>query len=285
MMQFMKKILIGLVLFLTFNIFSMCQAEAFWCLYRSQTAPGEVCGEGGTAAGYTCFEYPDETLVCGAQSGYRNATFRQHSTELECYQDANVVNNLKPAFCVYEKSGTLGNPYSDAYICEVTTCDEQLLGVGRGECKSDFQENGNWSRTRYGSQTHDNLADCVAEATNLNNGGDGDDGGLTFGTAKNPWEILRGMNPLQGVCGGKITLGCLVSTIVNGIVFPIATLLLFLMIVWGGYQMVMGSFSCHANIVELGRRRVVGAVLGYVLLGVSFWLWLVVESVLHLKIT
>ena len=148
-------------------------------------------------------------------------------------------------------------------------------------------ENDTWPRTRYGTTTYPNLSDCTAAVTTLNEGGGGGGGGgggiIPIGT--DPRPILARMNPLRGVCDGEITLGCIVSIIVNSIVFPIASILLFVMIVWGGYKMVAGSFACEANTIELGRRRIVGAILGYGLLGIVYWLWIVVESVLHLKIT
>jgi hypothetical protein len=87
-----------------------------------------------------------------------------------------------------------------------------------------------------------------------------------------------------GSCS-PVTLGCVISLIFNTIVLPGSGILLFLMIVWGGYKIVQGSFMGAQNHIEIGKRRILGAVLGFLLLSITWWLWKIVEAVLGVGIT
>jgi hypothetical protein len=98
--------------------------------------------------------------------------------------------------------------------------------------------------------------------------------------------IWAEMNPLTKIPGCEVTnVACVINLVVNKIIFPASGLLLFLMIVWGGYQIVNGSFMGTQNNIDLGKRRILGAILGFILLSTVWWIWQLVEKVLEIKIS
>ncbi len=81
------------------------------------------------------------------------------------------------------------------------------------------------------------------------------------------------------------TPGALVSRLVRNIVFPIAGLLLFLMITWSGFQIVQGGMMGDDNAVSSGKGRLTATIVGFLLLFGSYWLWSLVEAALGLGTT
>lgn len=79
---------------------------------------------------------------------------------------------------------------------------------------------------------------------------------------------------------GKIRFESLgdILTIALQYLFPIAGLLLFLFLVFGGFQLLVSSGDPKK--IEAGRNRITYAVLGFVLLIVSFWLTKIVELII-----
>jgi hypothetical protein len=96
--------------------------------------------------------------------------------------------------------------------------------------------------------------------------------------------LIKSMNPIK-VCANTPVLACVVNIVVSKIIFPACGILLLIMIIWGGFKMVQGSFTGNQNAIDLGRKRVIGAIYGYLLLAVSFLLWRVVEIVFGFTIT
>jgi len=76
--------------------------------------------------------------------------------------------------------------------------------------------------------------------------------------------------------------GNFVSRLVKNIVFPSAGLLLFLYLVWGGFQIVQGGSLGKDNLVDAGKQRATAAVIGFLVLFGSYWLWSLVELALGL---
>ncbi len=52
--------------------------------------------------------------------------------------------------------------------------------------------------------------------------------------------------------------------------FPAAGIILFVMILWGGFEMIAGATSAKGK--DAGRQRITAAVIGFMLLFVSYWL-------------
>ncbi len=64
--------------------------------------------------------------------------------------------------------------------------------------------------------------------------------------------------------------------------FPLAGLLLFLMIVWGGLEMVIGATNKKS--MDQARQRITSAVIGFGLLFTSYWIVQIVEYIFNLAI-
>ena len=58
---------------------------------------------------------------------------------------------------------------------------------------------------------------------------------------------------------------------------PIAGLILFVMLVWGGFEMLVGAPSGKS--IDAGKQRVTAAIIGFILLFSSYWLMQIVEVV------
>lgn len=59
--------------------------------------------------------------------------------------------------------------------------------------------------------------------------------------------------------------------------FPIAGIILFVMFFWGGFEILAGAASKKS--IDAGRQRITAAVIGFVLLFVSYWLIRLIEMV------
>ena len=76
--------------------------------------------------------------------------------------------------------------------------------------------------------------------------------------------------------------GNIVSRLVRNIIFPASGLLLFLYLVWGGFQVVSGATMGNDATINAGKQRVTAAIIGFLLLFASYWLWSLVETALGL---
>jgi len=60
-------------------------------------------------------------------------------------------------------------------------------------------------------------------------------------------------------------------------IFPLAGLILFVMIVWGGFEMLVGAPGKKS--IEAGKQRITAAIIGFILLFSSYWLMQIIEVV------
>jgi hypothetical protein len=65
-------------------------------------------------------------------------------------------------------------------------------------------------------------------------------------------------------------------------IFPLAGLILFVMLVWGGFEMLTGAASKKS--LDAGKQRVVAAIIGFLLLFASYWLVQIVETITKVDI-
>jgi hypothetical protein len=63
--------------------------------------------------------------------------------------------------------------------------------------------------------------------------------------------------------------------------FPIAGLILFVMIIWGGFEILVGATDKKS--IDTGKQRVTAALVGFILLFASYWIAQVVQVVFGLK--
>ena len=64
--------------------------------------------------------------------------------------------------------------------------------------------------------------------------------------------------------------------------FTFGGLILFVMIIWGGFEMLSGASDPKSQ--EAGKNRITAAVIGFLLLFASYWLAQIVQSVFGLSI-
>lgn len=65
-------------------------------------------------------------------------------------------------------------------------------------------------------------------------------------------------------------------------IFPLAGLLLFALLVWGGFEMLAGSPTKKS--MESGKNRVTAAIAGFFLLFAAYWIWQIVEVIFGVAI-
>jgi hypothetical protein len=65
-------------------------------------------------------------------------------------------------------------------------------------------------------------------------------------------------------------------------IFPAAGLVLFVMLVWGGFEVLIGGFEKKS--LDAGKQRITAAIVGFLLLFASYWIMQIVEYVFGLVI-
>lgn len=98
-------------------------------------------------------------------------------------------------------------------------------------------------------------------------------------------ECLDSLNPLvqESTLAEELsTPGGIITRFMRDYAFPLAGLILFVMLVWGGFEMMSGAASKKS--IDAGKQRVVAALLGFLLLFVSYWLIQIIEVVFGVRI-
>ncbi len=95
-----------------------------------------------------------------------------------------------------------------------------------------------------------------------------------------------GLNPLktegtEGVSDKLSTPGGIINQILV-FAFPIAGLILFVMLLWAGFEMLSGAATKKS--LDAGRQRATAAIIGFGLLFVSYWVVKIIEVVFGIKI-
>jgi len=130
-----------------------------------------------------------------------------------------------------------------------------------------------------------------------NDGGGGGGGGFTGDDAEDQTippsifdsgptsETFRNLNPLNR---GDAAIAARLSS-PGGIIgrvllfaFPLAGLILFAMIVWGGFEMLTGAASSKG--MDAGKQRVTNAIIGFIILFSSYWIIQIVQTVFGIAI-
>jgi|GEM_PF-301120 len=107
-------------------------------------------------------------------------------------------------------------------------------------------------------------------------------------------KVFDALNPLKHAGGETIfidqaseyasqlsTPGGIISRVL-AFIFPLAGLILFVMLVWGGFEVLIQAPEKKA--IDAGKQRVTAALLGFILLFASYWIWQIVEVVFGVKI-
>lgn len=90
-------------------------------------------------------------------------------------------------------------------------------------------------------------------------------------------QSLLDMNPLQSSSvfsdPDSRTPGNIINQALTAVVFPIAGVGLLLLILIGGFQVLSGSLGGKQNSIDLGKKRVTAAIIGFTLLFLVYWIW------------
>lgn len=110
---------------------------------------------------------------------------------------------------------------------------------------------------------------------------------------KPPFNVNRGptnetfdaVNPLQisqsEYADDLSTPGGILSRVLT-FAFPIAGMILFVMIVWGGFEILAGANEKKS--LDSGKQRVTAAIVGYLLLFCAYWVAQIVEYIFGIAI-
>ncbi|MBU0975143.1 hypothetical protein KKD03_05590 [Patescibacteria group bacterium] len=96
-------------------------------------------------------------------------------------------------------------------------------------------------------------------------------------------ETFDELNPLV-IAGSPLageSPGGIVSRLLN-FLFPLAGLILFLLISWGGFEILVSSADQKG--MEVGKNRITAAIVGFLLLFSTYWMAQIVELIFRIKI-
>jgi hypothetical protein len=93
------------------------------------------------------------------------------------------------------------------------------------------------------------------------------------------WQNLSQIS--HPTLGGSVTLGSIIGTLLRYL-FPLAGMILLLLLIFGGYK-IMFSGGVPAKI-EQGRDIITGALVGFVIIFVSYWVTQLIGTILGLSI-
>jgi hypothetical protein len=96
----------------------------------------------------------------------------------------------------------------------------------------------------------------------------------------NPF-YLDGSDDARTLGQKLITPGAILTRVLY-FAFPAAGLILFAMIVWGGFEMLSGASNSKSK--DAGRQRVTAAVIGFILLFSAYWIAQIMEAVFGVSI-
>ncbi len=228
---------------------------------------------------------PVYTPVFNCPDGYED---KAYSSQNECEEAKGLKakqSTLLQKCCLYNATDDSVGDGGSSKVLDVCACGQDAI-LASGGCRQTVNKSG------YGSLKsgpYDNQEACqkASNTSAMVNGVDPlqvsiNADSLTSGT-------LDSINPLRNstTFGTKAnrTPGHILSVLIKNIIFPAAGLLLFLLIVYGGFTIVQGSTMGNDSVVAAGKQRVTAAVVGFLLLFSSYWLWQIVELALGLGAT
>lgn len=149
--------------------------------------------------------------------------------------------------------------------CDSGTIDFSYFGRAKTCCGWVLNEDG--SERCFDSPDPDEVGPPIEITEGVSN--------ATFNSL-NPLKIAGSPNAEQ-----LSTPGGIVSRLLN-FLFPLAGLLLFLLISWGGFEILAGAPSAKGN--EAGKNRITAAIIGFILLFSTYWMAQIVEVIFGITI-
>ena len=81
---------------------------------------------------------------------------------------------------------------------------------------------------------------------------------------------------------GQLTLGSLLTKLLNTYLFPFAGLILLIIIIFGGFQLMTSSGDPEK--VKAGQAKITAAFIGFALIFAAYWLMQLVETLIGFKL-
>lgn len=104
-------------------------------------------------------------------------------------------------------------------------------------------------------------------------------GGGATDSILNDIEDAIGLSLPSG--GGRPTIGAIITSLLPYL-FTFGGMILFGMLIWGGFEMLAGASETKAQ--EAGKQRITAAVIGFILLFASYWMAQLMEIIFGIKI-
>lgn len=95
-------------------------------------------------------------------------------------------------------------------------------------------------------------------------------------------ELMQQISGPDGLAvDPAMTIGDIISNLLPYL-YVFGGLILFIMLVWGGFEMLTGATDTKAQ--EAGKQRITTAVIGFLLLFVSYWLVQTLQLVFRINV-
>lgn len=91
---------------------------------------------------------------------------------------------------------------------------------------------------------------------------------------------LQGLSPTYGKYD---TFGVLVTVVVRN-AFVLAGIISFLILVFGGFSVIMGAGAGDTKQLEKGRQAIIGALAGLIIVVTSYWIVQIINKVTGLSL-
>jgi hypothetical protein len=260
------------------NIVGMCDCE-------STNLTTEQIGHGirtqyccGFMGGGKCRAYEDPNEYgCGETLGDatvpEGATCNCEGGQWQSYQQSNILWIVnRDVCCGWVKDGDFfdqcltANPDDTTAFCGetyLTTEDKKCIcGGGGGEVPMTGGKTCcGWERDGKCESTDVGISSATVSAGTLN-----------------------GLNPITigGGDGDLTTPGGIISKALGGFIFPIAGIILFVVLVLGGFQMLTGATNSKS--IDEGKQRITAAILGFILLFAAYWIAQLLELIFGIRI-
>lgn len=97
-------------------------------------------------------------------------------------------------------------------------------------------------------------------------------------------NTLNTLNPLSSSTSEEdlSTPGGIISKLLKSFIFPIAGIILFMMLLFGGFQMLTGATNSKS--MEEGKTRITSAIIGFIILFAAYWIAQLLELIFGIRI-
>ncbi len=98
-------------------------------------------------------------------------------------------------------------------------------------------------------------------------------------------DVLDTFNPIKRFSSHPDKLetpGAIISYFLADFAFYLAGIILFVMLIWGGFEMIAGA--ANKKSLDAGKQRVTAALIGFLILFSVYWLARILESIFNIEI-